>query len=590
MRWRTWLALGLLLAVAGLALVDAELGGWLVGGPVLTMATVVAAYLAGAWLPPALAGVTSLGAVAMLTAANQLADPGRYTAANDFFFFAVLVGGVALAGNLVSARARQVKELRALSAIREEQRTRELEAARLEERTRVDAGVSRAMMQRLSALVVQAAGVRRERASRRDRDAVARVEAGGRETLDELREVLGTLHEPPPAPSAAPGPGELPRSRTLEPPIGWVDVLVACSGLPVAVECVVTITSRGPAVANVVAGVALGLPLAWRRHHPLLSSSAFILVAILMSSLLTPLGGTVAILLPLSLVAYGLGAHTRGAHRVVALVLLLGGGLLVSVANASADDTDGLLPSLLWVGLAFGAGGLAAQHTDRAARLVDLLARVEAGRDDEVRLAVAEQRQALARDLHDTVAHAMTVVCLHAEAAQQQWSDDRAVEQSLAVIESATREAMTHLRTGLGVLETEGDAGEVLPGKVLADEVAAFAGSLGVPVTTSADVALSPDAQTLVRRLVREALVNTARHAAGSSAHVRVARDRDLLVIEISNTAAASPGFGGGSGRGLAGLQERFASHGGRVEHGPTAEGGYGVTAYLPTPRTRVPA
>ena len=241
-RARAWVAACLLLGVALTALVDADLGGGLVGGPVVTLATVVSAYLVGAWMPPVLATLTSLAAAAILTAANQVADPGRYTAANDLFFFAVLVGCVALAGNLVTARAAQVRELRALSAVREEQRTRELEAARLEERTRVDAGVTRAMMQRMSALVVQASGVRREHASIRDREAVARVESGGRETLEELREVLGSLDSPLEKPTARAEEPTTPARR--EPGLGWVDVLVGCSGIPVAVECVATSASR----------------------------------------------------------------------------------------------------------------------------------------------------------------------------------------------------------------------------------------------------------------------------------------------------------------------------------------------------------
>ncbi len=582
MSWRTWVAPCLLLGVAGTALVDAELGGRLVGGLVLTLGTVVGSYLVGAWLVPALATLTSLAVVAMLTAANQLADPGRYTAANDFFFFAVLVGGVALAGNLVSARAAQVRELRKLSAIREEQRAREIEAARLEERTRVDAGVTRSMMQRMSALVVQVSGVRREGASHRDRDAVARVEAGGRETLEELREVLGAFGAPADSPDRASAAPE-----RQEPDLGWVDLVVGCSGIPVAVECVSSSATHGPVLANVVVGAALGLPLVWRRSRPVLSGAAFVALAVAMSSLLTPLSGSVTILLPLSLVAYALGAHTRGAHRAAGLLLLLVGGWLVALADptTTGGTDDGLVPSLVWLGLAFGAGVVAAQHADRATRLADLLARVEAGREDEVRLAVAEQRQAIARDLHDTVAHAMTVVCLHAEAAQQQWSDDEAVEESLAVIESAAREAMAHLRTGLGVLETEpGTSGE------LADEVRAFAGSLGVPVTVSARTELSAQERALARRVVREALVNAARHAPGTSAHIRIAQEGDRLVVEVTNAASESSSYVAGSRRGLVGLRDLFSAQGGMLEHGPTPEGGYGVAAYLPARRTPVPA
>jgi signal transduction histidine kinase len=179
----------------------------------------------------------------------------------------------------------------------------------------------------------------------------------------------------------------------------------------------------------------------------------------------------------------------------------------------------------------------------------------------------------------------MTVVCLHAEAAQQQWSDDRVVEQSLAVIESAAREAMTHLRTGLGALETE-----PRPSEQLADEASAFAASLGVPVTVSAGTELSPQERALARRVVREALVNVARHAPGTSAHVRIAHEADRLVVEVTNAASTGSTYVDGSRRGLVGLRDLFSAQGGMLEHGPTPEGGYGVAAYLPSRPSPVPA
>ena len=173
----------------------------------------MAGYLAGAWLRPVLAATACLLAASGLTAANQAAG-SRYTLANDLFFFAVLLGATALAGALLTARAGQVRELRAVTELRQAQRATEVRAAALEERNRVEAEVTQALMQRIGAVVVQVSGAR----VRPEREAMVRIEQAGRAALDDLRTALGSLRAPDPsAPcagrrrtgpcDAAPGPG-----------------------------------------------------------------------------------------------------------------------------------------------------------------------------------------------------------------------------------------------------------------------------------------------------------------------------------------------------------------------------------------------
>jgi signal transduction histidine kinase len=575
---RAWVAPALLLGVSLAAMLVALLGGDLVDNPAFTVAMVVSSYLVGAWLRPVPGALTCLGAVAALTVANQQTDAGRYSAANDFFFFAVLVGGVALAGELITARAAQVRDLRRLSAVRETQRAVELQAARLEERTRIDAGITRSMMQRMSALVVQAAGVRREGSAGPARDGVARMEAAGRATLDDLREVLGSLREPP-----DPAPEEPAPPIPAEAPLGWVDALVGLSGVPVAFECVTGAAAQGAAWANALAGLAIGVPLVWRRQYPLTSAALSFALATAMSALLTPLTLAVTPLLPLSLASYALGAHTRGIRRLPAVVVLVLGTTAVGLASpADSRDPGSFVPTMVWVLLGLAAGVAAAQQGVRAARLHDLVARIEAGREYDVRLAVAEQRAAVARDLHDTVAHAMTVVCLHAEAAQQQWEDRAAVSASLDTIEAATREAMEHLRHGLDTLHPDhgGDEAE--------DEVRAFAATLGITPRVHGLAAMNPQEWALSRRVVREALVNVSRHATGSDVTVRCSHEDQTILVEVVNGPAARgtsarEAFSGGSGRGLSGLGELLEQRGCGLEHGALPGGGYRVAAYLPS-------
>jgi signal transduction histidine kinase len=576
--------LGVLLLVVGslVPLVDALLGGTFVGNPVDTLLVAAAGSLVGARLRPVAAVSCCASAAGLLTVANQVADRGQYSAVNDLFFFAALVGGPALAGAVVEARARQVRELRRLSRLHAQQREAELRAVRLGERNRVERAVTQSMVQRMSGMVVQVSGARSGAGSPEVGQALRRLEDTARGALDDLRETLGSLRTPTEDLTgwdpAAVGPVAPAR-------VGPLDVLVACCGVPVAFEAVASAQAQGPVTANLVAGLALGAPLLVRRARPVAAVAVCFVVATAMTAWLTPLPVTVSMLLPLSLVAFALGAHTRGRRRLAGLGVLLLGGLAVTFATPPADrDQGGILPTSVWVLVAYVAGVAAAEHTDRAARLRALLDATETGRAAQLRLAVAEQRQVIARDLHDTVAHAMTVVCLHAEAARRPQVGTLDVDRSLEVIESTTREAMLHLRQGLRSLEIGND---------LVEELLGVADSLGVDVDVrlaGVPRSLDGDDALVARRVVREALVNAARHAPGTPVRVQICAEPDGLVVEVSNGRAAERGrlSDVGSGTGLLGLGELVRAHGGRLEHGALGDR-FRVAAHLPS-RPGVPA
>jgi signal transduction histidine kinase len=580
---RGWIGQGggllglLLLAIASLVpLVDALAGGTFVGDPVDTLLVAAAASLVGAGLRPLAAVVPCAAATALLTIANQVVHPGQYSAANDLFFFAALVGGPALAGGIVSARSGQVRELRRLSRLRAEQSEAELRAARLAEHNRVDEAVTQSMVQRMSGLVVQASGARSGAGPAEVRDALGRLEEAARSALDNLRDALGSLRSP--TEGLAP-PAEEPTSPVtpVPAPLGPLDVLVACCGVPVAFEAVASAQAQGPAIANVVAGLALGVPLLVRRSRPLVAAGSSLVVATGMTALLTPLPVTVTVLLPLSLIAFALGAHTRGRRRLAGAGVLLLGGLAVTLATPpQLRDPSGIVPTTLWVAVTYLAGVAAARHADRAATLSALLASLETGRSAQVRLAVAEQRQGIARDLHDTVAHAMTVVCLHAEAARHALAETTTVDKSLEIIETTTREAMLQLRQGLRSLEATDD---------LVEETLGFADSLGVGIEVrlvGVPRMLDGDDALVARRVVREALVNAARHAPGTQVLVQILTEPSGLVVEVSNDQRhGRPDVSDlGSGTGLLGLGELMRAHGGRLEHGALGDR-FRVAAYF---------
>ena len=598
-------AVTLLVLTACGPLLDVVVGTNLMDTPVTVLVAVAAGFAAGAWLRPVPAALGCAVDACLLTLASQVADPGAYPVADDLFFFTMLVGGPALGGALVTARREQVRELRRLSAVRAEQRAAQVRAARLEERNRLDAGVVQGLVQRMGALVVQASGAAREPGAAETPAALDRMEENARDALTEMRGVLGALRSPEPG-----EPEGHPDLRDDEPhspppstgwPVSWGDVVVGCCGVPLAFEAVVGAAARGPAWANVLVGLAVGAPLLLRRRWPVSSVAAMFVLGVLMSATLTPLPLTVSSLLPLTLAAHAVGDYARGWRRGVGLVVLvLGVAGIVAASPSGSADPEGIVPTLMWIGLAFGAGVVAAQHSTRAAVLQTLLTSIEAGRSHAVRLAVAEQRQHVARDLHDSVAHAMTVVCLHAAAARSHRDDAEVVRASLATIESTVREGMDELRQGLDALDpVEGSTPDASPGSTiggaltaedLGHEVERIASAIGV--TAVVDVAggqveLDATVVSVVRRVVREALVNVARHGRTTDARVRIVAEPTQLVLEVSNEARhgrdVALGFDHGSGTGLRGLAELVQGHGGRLEHGSATQAQFRVTAYLPT-------
>jgi signal transduction histidine kinase len=506
-------------------------------------------------------------------------------------FFALVLGAPALAGATVAAWTRQIRELRAVSGRLREQRAAAVRAARIEEQNRVESRVQREIIQRMGAIVIQAGGARATTSLEDARRALETIESTARDALQATREAVGVLREPadrPDQPSQAPAGIE-----TAEPAPAWrlvpLDLLAGSCGVLVAVEAVMSGASRGPAWANVAAGLAVGAPLALRRRWPVASAAAMFAIAAAMSFRLTPSATMVTALVPVLLAAYAVGAHARDWPRRLAGLVVIGAGVIgVALAGPAASrDPEGLAPSLLWVALAVAAGTLTAIRATRAARLRQLVTELERGRDAEVRLAVAEQRHRIARDLHDCVAHAMTVVCLHAAAGHQLDGDRAALDRTLDLVLATSREGMTELRRGLEEYDEVG----VEDATFDVDHVASNARLAGqdVEVCVCGDRATVP-AQTgrLAARVVREALVNAARHAPGARVQVRVVHEADGVLVEVSDDGAAAGGFTEGSGSGLTMLSEWVREQGGRLEHGPTGLG-YRVTARLPVPRT-VPA
>jgi signal transduction histidine kinase len=251
--------------------------------------------------------------------------------------------------------------------------------------------------------------------------------------------------------------------------------------------------------------------------------------------------------------------------RVVLLV-----GVITSAVVLALGQPGGVLPTtavlllVLLLGYAVGARGRAEQ-------------RFHSERDEKAALL---ERARIAREMHDVVAHHMSMVVVRCETAPYRIADlPEAGKREFAELGAAARAAITDMQQLLGVLRESGRQADRAPQPGLADIRSLHADAS----VTDAEV---PEAVGLTAyRIVQEALTNAGRHAPGGRTSVTVDLVGDELRVVVRNEAGG-PSLGGGGGHGLTGMGERVAVHGGSLTAGPTADGGFEVAATIPVGRS----
>jgi signal transduction histidine kinase len=211
------------------------------------------------------------------------------------------------------------------------------------------------------------------------------------------------------------------------------------------------------------------------------------------------------------------------------------------------------------------------------------------GREEATARRASDERLAIARDLHDVVAHSISVINVQANTALHLMDrqPDRARE-ALTAIREVSGQALTELGSVLGALRDTAAPLAPAPGVARLDELAARARAAGFAVSVAAEGAARPlpaGVDAAAYRIVQEALTNAVRHSGGRAASVLLRYSGDDLVIEVSDdgggAGAGAPGAPG-SGNGLAGMAERARALGGTVDAGPRPGGGFLVLARLP--------
>jgi signal transduction histidine kinase len=335
--------------------------------------------------------------------------------------------------------------------------------------------------------------------------------------------------------------------------------------------------------------VALALPLLWRRRAPVAVFAVVTAVALVQWTLDVRAFGDSALLVAL---------YTIAATQPLRTTLLAGAVLEVGIVMASlrwGPHGHPLDVVVALTGLATAAGVLGVNVRHRQLLLDSLrerAARLEAERDQQGRLAAAGERARIAREMHDIVAHNLSVMIALADGATYAMREDP--DRAAVATRNASRtgrEALTEMRRLLGVLREDEPAGERTPQPgigqldVLVDQVRAAGVPTTITITGAPPEHVSGGLQLAAYRIVQEALTNALKHGgAGVEAAVDLRWSGPRLGLEVTNTgppAPASAAEPGAEGGGLRGMRERAAVYDGVVAAGPLAQGGWQVVAQL---------
>ena len=345
---------------------------------------------------------------------------------------------------------------------------------------------------------------------------------------------------------------------------------------------------RGPLSLNLLAVATLTLPLAWRRRWPLGVLCFAMAAGTLQGLYLSSVDDVATIFFVVIVLGYTAGAHLPRRRAFVALPLMFAGICGVNLGT-HATTSDYLFPSAV-VFIAWLSGRAVRARALLTEELHEAAIRAEEAHGAEAQRAMAEERRRIAREMHDVVAHSVSVMVVQAGGARRiiNRDPDRAA-QAAAQIEYAGRAALVEMRRLLGLLHAgEGETGALAPQPSLAelDTLVERSRAAGLPV----EVRVLGDRRPLpagidlaAYRIVQEALTNTLKHAGAAPTEVHLRWGEDELELEILDRGGDGTGRNGtGGGHGLVGMAERVRLYGGELEAGPRPAGGFRVRARLP--------
>jgi len=375
------------------------------------------------------------------------------------------------------------------------------------------------------------------------------------------------------------------------PAIDWLIVLVLVGGAQIQIWLQpqdLSMPMRGPRVANAVLFLLMIVPLGWRRRAPLS------VLAIVMGSTVVGFYALYDLasqvhpdpFLPFLIAIYSVAAHadrrraTIGGVLAAAAILAIDAPAMLAGAIPPNDVYGWFLYALAWI-----LGRMLRRRQELAATFQDRAARLEHDQEAKARSAVVDERARIARELHDVIAHSLSVIVVQAAAERRVLGQEHATtKEVLGSIEHTGRQALVELRRLLGVIRKTNDRPALRPQPTLAhlDELLEQVRDAGLAVqlqTKGEPVPLPPGVDLSAYRIVQEALTNVLKHAHASHAEVLVGYHPGELELEISDDGHG-PTDGPG-GHGLVGMRERVALYGGTLQAGQRDGGGYRLHARL---------
>ncbi|MFD4602521.1 sensor histidine kinase [Streptomyces sp. NPDC058464] len=359
---------------------------------------------------------------------------------------------------------------------------------------------------------------------------------------------------------------------------------------------------RRPDPLDVVVVLLSGAALLARDRRPVAVLAAVSALAVVHQAY----GGVIVATAPaLTTALYGYASRTdrRSTWTAAALVAA------AVVGAATAFQTGPVLGpmrlgAVTWIGLAAALGDSMRNRRAYISALEERAERAERTREEEAACRVAEERVRIARELHDVVAHELTLINAQAGIGAHVGRGDPAqLAELLVAIRDGSRGALDELRSIVGLLGRAGETSasrEPAPGLARLDELVTSFGRAGLHVDVSREgghegghEALSSAVDVTGYRIVQEALTNVRKHARTDQAAVRLRYGHEALRITVENPAGAGrahpvAGRGDGTGRGLIGIRERAAAAGGTAVIGPRPDGGFVVDVRLPMGRGRL--
>ena len=371
----------------------------------------------------------------------------------------------------------------------------------------------------------------------------------------------------------------------------WFDLLIALLAIVAILNVVLGRGSSGAPTTTLwfclPTLAILVLPVFARRWFPFAGPAAYWLLAAGISFVDPLLIPYPEALFLIGLVAAFLLGNLRDVRRAGLGLAIVVGATATLVYNIPGHSVDQLVFIPLDFAVAWVAGLAVRARAEQAEVAESHATQAEQELDAATRVAVAEERARIARELHDIVAHAVSVMVLQVGAVRHQLPDAMAEDRdALRSVEQAGRGALTEMRRLLSVMRRDGDGVELAPQPGLdgLDSLVKEIGRAGLPVELHLDgerFPLPPGIDLSAYRIVQEGLTNALKHASASHAEVTIRYAPDEVGIEVHDDGTgATPSDG--YGHGLIGIRERVKLYGGEMTAGTTNDGGFTLSTRLP--------